>query len=331
MVDLSDYQRLEKIGEGTYGVVYKALDTRHDNRIVALKKIRLESEDEGVPSTAIREISLLKELKDENIVRLYDIVHSDSHKLYLVFEYLDLDLKKYMESIPPDVGLGAEMVKKFMMQLIKGIAHCHGHRILHRDLKPQNLLIDKEGNLKLADFGLARAFGVPLRAYTHEIVTLWYRCPEVLLGGKQYSTGVDMWSAGAIFAELVNRKPLFPGDSEIDEIFRIFRILGTPNEEIWPDVKYLPDFKPTFPQWSKQDMNKVVPDLEGEGIDLLESLLIYDPASRISAKRALLHPYFMEKSDDEAVDDAGVEDSGVDDDTSIQMNKSIPLGASAYQ
>lgn len=319
MVDLLDYQRLEKIGEGTYGVVYKALDTRHNNRIVALKKIRLESEDEGVPSTAIREISLLKEMKDDNIVRLYDIVYLDLNKLYLVFEYLDLDLKKYMELIPPDVGLGAGMVKKFMMQLIKGIAYCHGHRILHRDLKPQNLLIDKEGNLKLADFGLARAFGVPLRAYTHEIVTLWYRCPEVLLGGKQYSTGVDMWSIGAIFAELVNRKPIFPGDLEIDEIFKIFRVLGTPTQELWPDVKYLPDFKSSFPQWSRQDMRKVVPSLDPEGVDLLENLLVYDPAGRISAKRALQHPYFMERGEE------------VDEDTSILVSKAIPLGASAYQ
>lgn len=243
---------------GTYGVVYKARDlTTKDQRIVALKKIRLEAEDEGVPSTAIREISLLKEMNDPNIVRLLNIVHADGHKLYLVFEYLDLDLKKYMEALPvsqggrgkplPDgagslqnLGLGPDMVKKFMSQLIHGIRYCHSHRVLHRDLKPQNLLIDKDGNLKLADFGLARAFGVPLRTYTHEVrrdgpgcmrictncaqvVTLWYRAPEILLGGRQYSTGVDMWSVGCIFAEMCTRKPLFPGDSEIDEIFKIFR------------------------------------------------------------------------------------------------------------
>jgi cyclin-dependent kinase len=174
---------------GTYGVVYKARDlSTPDNRIVALKKIRLEAEDEGVPSTAIREISLLKEMSDPNIVRLFNIVHADGHKLYLVFEYLDLDLKKYMEALPvsqggrgkplPEgcmdgraghMGLGEAMVKKFMHQLCAGIRYCHSHRILHRDLKPQNLLIDKEGNLKLADFGLARAFGVPLRTYTHEV------------------------------------------------------------------------------------------------------------------------------------------------------------------
>ena len=184
-----------------------------------------------------------------------------------------------------------------MNQLIRGIKHCHSHRVLHRDLKPQNLLIDKEGNLKLADFGLARAFGVPLRAYTHEVVTLWYRAPEILLGGKQYSTGVDMWSVGCIFAEMCNRKPLFPGDSEIDEIFRIFRILGTPNEEIWPDVNYLPDFKPSFPQWKKKPLSEAVPSLDANGIDLLDQMLVYDPSRRISAKRALIHPYFNDNDD----------------------------------
>lgn len=169
-------------------MVYKARDlSTKDNRIVALKKIRLEAEDEGVPSTAIREISLLKEMNDPNIVRLLNIVHADGQKLYLVFEFLDLDLKKYMESLPatqggrgkslPEgtssllhtMGMGPEVVKKFMVQLVQGIKYCHSHRVLHRDLKPQNLLINEEGNLKLADFGLARAFGVPLRTYTHEV------------------------------------------------------------------------------------------------------------------------------------------------------------------
>ncbi|KAL4911502.1 cyclin-dependent kinase 1 [Aspergillus multicolor] len=310
---MDNYQKIEKIGEGTYGVVYKARELTHPNRIVALKKIRLEAEDEGVPSTAIREISLLKEMNDPNIVRLLNIVHADGHKLYLVFEYLDLDLKKYMEALPvseggrgralPDgsslsrnLGLGDAMVKKFMAQLIEGIRFCHSHRVLHRDLKPQNLLIDRDGNLKLADFGLARAFGVPLRTYTHEVVTLWYRSPEILLGGRQYSTGVDMWSCGAIFAEMCTRKPLFPGDSEIDEIFKIFRLLGTPDESIWPGVTSFPDFKPTFPKWKREDISTVVSGLEDDGLDLLEALLEYDPARRISAKQACMHPYFQHGS-----------------------------------
>jgi cyclin-dependent kinase len=152
-----------------------------------LKKIRLEAEDEGVPSTAIREISLLKEMNDRNIVRLLNIVHADGHKLYLVFEYLDVDLKKFMESLPvsqggrgktlpegtgpqlQSMGMGPDVIKRFMSQLVNGIKYCHSHRVLHRDLKPQNLLINGDGNLKLADFGLARAFGVPLRTYTHEV------------------------------------------------------------------------------------------------------------------------------------------------------------------
>ncbi|KAL4933739.1 cyclin-dependent serine/threonine-protein kinase CDC28 [Aspergillus undulatus] len=310
---MENYQKIEKIGEGTYGVVYKARELTHPNRIVALKKIRLEAEDEGVPSTAIREISLLKEMNDPNIVRLFNIVHADGHKLYLVFEFLDLDLKKYMEALPvseggrgralPDgstlsknLGLGEAMVKKFMAQLIEGIRYCHSHRILHRDLKPQNLLIDREGNLKLADFGLARAFGVPLRTYTHEVVTLWYRSPEILLGGRQYSTGVDMWSCGAIFAEMCTRKPLFPGDSEIDEIFKIFRLLGTPDEAVWPGVTSFPDYKPSFPRWRREETHNLVPGLEEDGLDLLEALLEYDPARRISAKQACMHPYFQHGS-----------------------------------
>lgn len=332
---------------GTYGVVYKARDLLNGGRIVALKKIRLEAEDEGVPSTAIREISLLKEMKDPNIVRLYNIVHADGHKLYLVFEFLDLDLKKYMESLPvsdggrgkalPEgsslhlsrLGMGDAVVKKFMRQLCEGIKYCHSHRVLHRDLKPQNLLIDCDGNLKLADFGLARAFGVPLRTYTHEVVTLWYRAPEILLGGRQYSTGVDMWSVGCIFAEMCTKKPLFPGDSEIDEIFKIFRyvpvdwkniawpnpyynlrkrtnvckflphsILGTPSDDVWPGVASYPDFKSSFPKWRRDYSAPLCTHLDEAGLDLLEAMLVYDPAGRISAKAAVNHPYFEDYTDE---------------------------------
>ncbi|KAL2914297.1 Cyclin-dependent kinase catalytic subunit [Polyrhizophydium stewartii] len=291
MPTMDNYERLEKIGEGTYGVVYKATE-KASGQTVALKKIRLETEDEGVPSTAIREISLLKELKHPNVVKLLDIIHNDT-KLYLIFEFLDLDLKRYMDSTSP-FGLAPGLVKSYLYQILKGLMFCHCHRILHRDLKPQNLLIDQHGNLKLADFGLARAFGIPLRTYTHEVVTLWYRSPEILLGSKHYSTAVDMWSVGCIFAEMVLKHPLFPGDSEIDEIFRIFRILGTPTETIWPGFVTLPDYKSTFPVWSAQPMASVVPTLEIEGQDLLQAFLAYDPAARISAKRALNHPYFRD-------------------------------------
>ncbi|XP_017919261.1 PREDICTED: cyclin-dependent kinase 3 isoform X2 [Capra hircus] len=249
-----------------------------------------DKETEGVPSTAIREISLLKELKHPNIVRLLDVVHSEK-KLYLVFEFLSQDLKKYMDSTPAS-ELPLHRVKSYLFQLLQGVSFCHSHRVIHRDLKPQNLLINELGAIKLADFGLARAFGVPLRTYTHEVVTLWYRAPEILLGCKFYSTAVDIWSIGCIFAEMVTRRALFPGDSEIDQLFRIFRTLGTPSEAMWPGVTQLPDYKGSFPKWTSKGLEEVVPSLEPEGQDLLLQLLQYDPSRRISAKAALAHPYF---------------------------------------
>ncbi|CAI5520542.1 unnamed protein product [Closterium sp. Naga37s-1] len=218
---MEQYEKVEKIGEGTYGVVYKARD-RLTNETIALKKIRLEAEDEGVPSTAIREIALLKEMQHGNVVRLQDVVHAD-RRLYLVFEYLDLDLKKHLDT-SPHIAQDRMIIKSYMYQILQGVAYCHAHRVLHRDLKPQNLLIDRQTNsLKLADFGLARAFGIPVRTFTHEVVTLWYRAPEILLGSNHYGTPVDIWSVGCIFAEMINQRPLFPGDSEIDELFKIFR------------------------------------------------------------------------------------------------------------
>ncbi|CAL9005646.1 unnamed protein product [Prunus brigantina] len=286
------YEKVEKIGEGTYGVVYKARD-RVTNETIALKKIRLEQEDEGVPSTAIREISLLKEMQHGNIVRLQDVVHSEK-RLYLVFEYLDLDLKKHMDSTP-EFAKDPRQIKMFLYQILRGIAYCHSHRVLHRDLKPQNLLIDRRTNsLKLADFGLARAFGIPVRTFTHEVVTLWYRAPEILLGSRHYSTPVDVWSVGCIFAEMVNQRPLFPGDSEIDELFKIFRIMGTPTEDTWPGVNSLPDFKSSFPKWLAKDLATAVPNLESAGVDLLSKMLCLDPSKRITARTALEHEYFKD-------------------------------------
>lgn len=179
-----------------------------------------------------------------------------------------------------------------MYQLCKGVAHCHSYGVMHRDLKPQNLLVDKEkGILKIADLGLGRAFTVPLKSYTHEIVTLWYRAPEVLLGATHYSTPIDIWSVGCIFAELVRKQPIFPGDSELQQLLHIFRVLGTPNEEVWPGVNKLRDWH-EYPQWQPQKLSKVVPGLDSNGVHLLLEMLQYDPSKRISAKAALQHPYF---------------------------------------
>ncbi|XP_041364501.1 cyclin-dependent kinase 1-like [Gigantopelta aegis] len=289
---MEDYTKIEKIGEGTYGVVYKG---RHKktNRLVALKKIRLESEEEGVPSTAIREISLLKELQHPNIVCLEDVLMQES-KLYLVFEFLSMDLKRYMDTIPSGKFMDKMLVKSYTYQILQGILFCHQRRVLHRDLKPQNLLIDNHGVIKLADFGLARAFGIPVRVYTHEVVTLWYRAPEILLGSPRYSCPVDVWSIGCIFAEMVTKRPLFHGDSEIDQLFRIFRTMATPTEETWPGVSSLPDYKPTFPCWKTNQLHTAVKQLDNVGLDLLQKTLTYDPATRISCKNALSHQYFAD-------------------------------------
>lgn len=287
---LSDYVKIEKIGEGTYGVVYKGKN-KITNQLVALKKIRLENDEEGVPSTAIREISLLRELPHPNIVSLLDVLMQEN-KLYLVFEFLSMDLKKYMESLPPNKLLEPQLVKSYLHQITQGILFCHQRRTMHRDLKPQNLLIDKNGVIKLADFGLARAFGIPIRVYTHEVVTLWYRAPEVLLGAPRYSYPIDVWSIGCIFSEMATRKPLFHGDSEIDQLFKIFRILSTPTEETWPGVSELPDFKPSFPMWKGNNLATSCKALDANGLDLLQKMLIYMPSQRISAKAILEHPYF---------------------------------------
>uniref|UniRef100_A0A915HQ62 Protein kinase domain-containing protein n=1 Tax=Romanomermis culicivorax TaxID=13658 RepID=A0A915HQ62_ROMCU len=176
----------------TYGVVYKARQ-KSTGKLVALKKIRLESEEEGVPSTAIREISLLKELRHPNVVKLEDVILEEK-SLHLIFEFLSMDLKKYIDTIPDNEYMDKMLVKSYLYQISEALYFCHRRRILHRDLKPQNLLIDSKGVIKLADFGLARAIGIPVRVYTHEIVTLWYRAPEVLLGSQRYSMPVDIWS-----------------------------------------------------------------------------------------------------------------------------------------
>jgi cyclin-dependent kinase len=281
------YERLEKVGEGTYGVVYKAQDNK--GGIFALKTIRLEAEDEGIPSTAIREISLLKELQHPNIVRLHDVLHTE-RKLTLVFEFLDKDLKKVIDE--RDGGLGADDTRSYLQQLLRGIEHCHRQRVLHRDLKPQNLLIKNDGELKLADFGLARAFGIPVRSYTHEVVTLWYRAPDVLMGSRKYSTPVDIWSVGCIFAEMINGKSLVPGSTEQDQLQKIFKVLGTPTAETWPTVSELPDWDPSFQLVQAMPWKNIVPNLDDAGMDLLAKMLEFDPNSRVAAKAALQHSYF---------------------------------------
>lgn len=224
--------------------------------------------------------------------RLVDVICTDT-SLHLVFQYLDKDLKKFIDEKKTNKEKIDELtIKSILCQILCGIADCHTKRVLHRDIKPQNILLNETGEVKIADFGLARAFQVPIRPYTHEVVTLWYRAPEILLNSAEYSTPVDMWSVGCIFAELYNLIPLFQGDSEIDQIFKIFRLWGTPTEEEWPGVTELPNYKTTFPKWKKKDLSKAVPGLGEVGLDLLARLLTLDPLKRITARKALKHPYF---------------------------------------
>lgn len=257
-----------------------------------MKRFRLDAQEEGIPSTAIREISLLKELKHPNIVRLQDVIHTEK-KLTLVFEHLDQDLRKNLDQ--HGNGLSKTKITSFLHQILLGIAFCHEHRVLHRDLKPQNLLI-KKGEVKLADFGLARTFGIPIRSFSQEVVTLWYRAPDILLGSEKYSTPIDIWSIGCIFAEMASGRPLFSGTTVEDQLFQIFKLLGTPSETTWPGIAELPGYKKNdLPIFPSKPLSSVVAELDEDGIDLLEKMLLFDPNKRITAAQALAHPFFTNK------------------------------------
>jgi len=289
---LSRFDMHGMVGEGTYGKVYKVVD-KQSRQPYALKKIPIQYDEEGVPSTAIREVSLVRECNHPNIIRLYEVI-STPYALHLLFEFLDMDLRMYLRKhgayTDPPALRGAAY------QCSCAIEYIHLHRIIHRDLKPQNVLIDiKSGRLKLADFGLARAYSVPLRVYTHEVVTLWYRAIEILLGQTKYATPTDIWSLGCIVAEMATAKALFPGDSQIDTIFKIFRVLGTPTDEVWPGVSTLREFKHTFPRWPAtrlESTRSAGPALGDTGIEMLQLCFAYNPVNRLSAQRLKLHAFF---------------------------------------
>lgn len=235
----------------------------------------------------------MKELKHENIVALHDVIHTEN-KLMLVFEFMDKDLKKYMDTAGDRGSLKPPLIKSLMYQLMQGIAFCHENRVLHRDLKPQNLLINSKGQLKLADFGLARAFGIPVNTFSNEVVTLWYRAPDVLLGSRQYNTSIDIWSAGCIMAEMFTGRPLFPGTANDDQLQKIFRLMGTPSERSWPGISQFPEYKPNFHVYATQDLRQLLPQIDQLGLDLLSRMLVLRPENRISAAVALQHQWFQD-------------------------------------
>ena len=297
--------RTEMIGQGAYGIVYKG-KKEDTQETVAIKRIPFadSTPEGGVPCNVIREISLLRELDHPNVVKLLDIIQAHPGGLYLVFEFVKHDLKTYMDQcqtsddISDRVGLPLATVKSFLHQILSGVGCCHTYRILHRDLKPHNLLITSDGKqVKLADFGLARLSAIPNGPYTSEVVTLWYRAPELLLGANRYNTSVDVWSIGCIFAEMATGMPLFPGRSDIDQLFKIFQRRGTPTAEQWPQVLRLPHYNSEFPQWRERPITDHVPMSAlhtQNAADLLNKLLMYDPDRRIACKTSLQHPYFFE-------------------------------------
>ncbi|CAK9296827.1 unnamed protein product [Gordionus sp. m RMFG-2023] len=292
---VEEYQCLNRIEEGTYGVVYRAKNKK-TNEIVALKRLKMEKEKEGFPITSLREINTLMKAHHPNVVSILEIVvGSNMDKIYIVMEFVEHDLKSLMETMKQPFLIGE--TKTLLMQLLRGVHHLHDNWILHRDIKASNVLVSHGGSLKLGDFGLAREYGSPLKPYTPVVVTLWYRAPELLLGASRYSTHIDTWSVGCLFAELLTLEPAFRGKSEVDQLNKIYKDLGTPNETIWPGYTNLPMVKKinfvTYPYNNirKRYKASLLSDI---GFDLLNKFLTYDPTMRISADVALNHPFFNE-------------------------------------
>ena len=295
------FVRLNHIDEGTYGVVFRARDSA-TGRVVALKKVKMEKEKEGFPLTSLREINILLSLRHPNIVNVTEVVVGHSlDSVFMVMEFMEHDLRGLLDAQRQPFTISE--VKCALQQLLAGVAYLHDHWVLHRDLKTSNVLINNRGELKLCDFGMARQYGSPLQAYTQVVCTLWYRAPELLLGSTTYSCPVDCWSLGCILGELLSRDPLLPGRSELEQIDKMFKLLGTPNERVWPEFSDLPVVrKARFVQqpynFLRNRFPAATPDgrpaLSDAGFDLLNRLLAYDPARRISASDALQHPWFTE-------------------------------------
>ncbi|XP_061079310.1 cyclin-dependent kinase 4 [Conger conger] len=289
-----DYEILVEIGEGAYGKVYKGRETRGKQRLVALKKLNIPNAPEtGIPAFMIREVALLRKTEcfnHPNIVKLLNvaaILRNRTLDLTLVFEYIDQDLTTFLASAP-ESGLCVEKIKDVMRQLLSGLDFLHTNMLVHRDLKPDNVLVSSRGEVKIADFGLARIYSHQI-ALTPCVVTLWYRAPEVLLHSV-YMPSVDMWSAGCIFAELFLLRPLFREFSEARLLQKIFEVIGLPREEDWPAASPVP-YSSTWGMGAGSP--HLLPSLSQQENDLLSQCLVFNPAKRISASRALAHSFLI--------------------------------------
>ncbi|EDW73783.2 uncharacterized protein Dwil_GK19645 [Drosophila willistoni] len=294
--DPHNYQELNIIGTGAYGTVYRARDMITGN-IVALKKVRIALNDNGVPMSTLREIALLKQLNASdhaNIVKLYEVCQflerDDQLMIVLVFEHLEQDLSDLIERLPKS-GMSPSTVQNLSRELLTGLDFLHSHRIIHRDLKPQNLLVSSQGHLKIADFGLAKTYDSEMKL-TSVVVTLWYRAPEVLLA-QPYNSSVDVWSAACIIFEMYNRKALFPGTSEKNQLDRIFELTGRPSAQQWP--KSISVSREHFPQRHPKRPRDFCPNLCECSDDLLKQMLDYDIRLRPSALACLDHEYFQQE------------------------------------
>lgn len=315
MKSLNDYKVVQKLGQGTFGVVQKAKDIQNGN-IVALKQLLNHSSKEGFPITAMREITIVKKLKHSNILRIIDMIYEEpkvSNPLemitqrgcfYTVSPYMQSDLVGLLEN--PNIELTMSEIKCLMMQLLSGIEFIHNQKYLHRDIKAANLLIDTEGVLKIADFGLARIYhgsppvigegpGGGQRLYTGLVVTRWYRPPEILLGERKYTTAVDMWGVGCVFGELFNKKPILTGKTDSHQCQLVFQMVGPPNTLNWPEAINLPNkTELNVGMTCKRSLEARMGPLmnDAKGLDLLSGLLTLDPYKRLNATDGLNHEFF---------------------------------------
>lgn len=280
------------VGSGTYGKVFKAIHVYTKN-LAALKKIRMDGEKDGFPVTAVREIKLLQSLKHDNVVALQEVM-VEQNDCFMVFEYLSHDLTGLLNH--PTFKLEHAHKKHLGRQLFEGLNYLHRRGVLHRDIKAANILVSTTGQLKLADFGLARFFAKrdkPL--YTNRVITIWYRPPELLLGETHYGPAVDIWSAACVMVEIFTRHAIFPGDGgEINQLDKIYNILGTPTRSDWPGFVDMLWFELLSPTERKPNIfaEKYHDRLTPDAFELLQAMFMYDPAKRPTAEDVLEHPYF---------------------------------------
>lgn len=284
-----DYIKNEKLGEGTYAVVYSGKQVS-TGRTVAIKKIKIGQFKEGLDMSAIREVKFLRECHHENVIQLID-VFSHKQNLNLILEFLTADLEHLIKD--KSIVFSKSDVKSWILMTLRGLHYLHSRFILHRDLKPNNLLLSSDGVLKLADFGLARDFGAAFVNMSPNVVTRWYRAPELFLGANSYGHGIDMWAVGCIFAELLLRNPYMPGENDMAQLDIIFRALGTPTEADWPGFKKLPQYV-DFKQYPKPDPRTLFTAAGDVELELMMLMLKLDPEKRPTTIECLRHAYFTQ-------------------------------------